>query len=148
MSELADVSDLFDGFHRLASVLWEEFGRAGAADEDAAGVPFDELVDQLEVDVFLPACARRLRERLGRDVDPDDVPRYLRLHTADGPVPGPGGRYHSHAFHPESLEGDVPNAVLPADLMPRDRASVRLVLDAEPEERLSAARRRTGLPVH
>lgn len=145
MSDTADVSDLFDGFHRLASVLWREFGQASAADEEAEGVPFDELVDQLEVDVFLPACARRLRELLGLNVDPDDVAAHIRLHAGDAPIPGAAGRYHSHAFHPESLEGDVPTAVLPADLMPRDRAGVRLVL--EREGRVSGSARRVGLPL-
>lgn len=146
MTDTTDVSELFDGFHRMVSVLWEEFGRESAADEEAEGVPFDEIVDQLEVDVFLPACARRLRERLQLSVDPDDVARYIRLHDTNGPVAGASGRYHSHAFHPESIEGDVPNAVLPADLLPRSRTDVRLVLHREREERVSGARR-SQLPV-
>lgn len=141
MGQDVDVSDLFDGFHRLVSELWESFGRESAADEEGAGVPFDEVVDQLEVDVFLPACARRLRERLGLEVEPEEVTRHVRLVGSDGPIPGAPGRYHSHAFHPESIEGDVTNAVLAADLMPRTRADVRLVLVLGEEGRAPRGRR-------
>lgn len=140
-----DVSDLFDAFHRVAALLWTEFGRAAAADEDEESVPFDEILDQLEVDVFLPACARRLREENGASVDPDDVASQLALFGSQGQLPGAAGRYHSHAFYPETLEGDVPNAVLAADLMPRLRSDVRLCLVSERPGRVSAPRR-TQLP--
>lgn len=140
-----DVSDLFDAFHRVAALLWHEFGRAAAGDEDEESVPFDELLDQLEVDVFLPACARRLREESGANVDPDDVAARLALFGREGQLAGAAGRYHSHAFYPETLEGDVPNAVLAADLMPRRRSDVRVCLVSERPERVSAPRR-TQLP--
>lgn len=143
-----DVTDLFDAFHRVVSLLWEEFGRASAADEDEESIPFDEIVDQLELDVFLPACGRRMRQELQLSVDPDEVSRYILLVGEDGkPLVGASGRYHSHAFHPETLEGDVPNAVLAADLMPRQRPGIRLVVQRDREERVSGSRR-SRLPVH
>src|SRR3990172_8992011 len=116
---MVDVTDTFDAFHRVVAALWREFGAelvAAADDDDAIG--FDDLVDQLEVDLFLPACARRLREATGENADPDDVARRIRLGTDGGEaLPGAAGRYHSHAFPPESVTGDVPAAILTGNLM-------------------------------
>lgn len=144
---MLDVTDIFDGFHKVVTVLWREFGgllNAGSA--EAEGVGFDELVDQLEIDLFLPACARRLLETTGEVVDPDEIAARIRLSAASGELlPGAGGRYHSHAFHPESSRDDVPNAVLTADLMTVRRAGVRLLVGPAAEWRRASSRR--DLPV-
>jgi hypothetical protein len=149
MTQGIDVSDLFDGFHRLAACLWQEFGRAAAAAPDEQGISFDDLVDQLEIDVFLPACARRAREELGLQLDADDIGAHIILVDASGTaVPGGAGRYHSHAFHPPGPEGDVPPHVLAANLLPRPRSDVTLLLVAEPPERRADRPRARGLPLH
>jgi hypothetical protein len=144
---MLDVTDTFDAFHRVVAVLWREFGAALALDEgdDCAG--FDELVDQLEIDLFLPVCAHRLRELTGEDLDPDEVPTRIRLVSESGEsLPGAAGYYHSHAFHPEALAADVPNAVLTVSLMSVPRAGIRLLLGPGAERRRSKLRRE--LPVH
>jgi len=127
---MVDVTDLFDAFHRVAAALWREFG-ASLAEAGEAEIGFDELVDQLEVDLFLPACARRLSEVTGEYVDPDYVAPRMRLADAAGaPFAGAAGVYHSHAFHPPGLEGDVPAAILTADLMTVPREGIRLLVGA------------------
>lgn len=147
MSEAGiDVSDLFDAFHRVAECLWREFGRDAAGDEES--VPYDELIDQLEMDVFLPACARRAREQLGLDVDADDIGAHILLVDASGrATPGGAGRYHSHAFHPRDLEGDVPAEILAGNLLPRTRAEVALLLVREPPAQAPSGPRPAQLPV-
>lgn len=143
-----DVSDLFDAFHRVASCVWQEFGRAATAAGDDAAVPFDELVDQLELDMFLPACARRARERLGIDIDPDEVGTHILLVEATGTAAdGGAGRYHSHAFHPLDLAGDVPADVLAGNLLPRPRRDVTLWLVRAPPARAPGRPRAAQLPV-
>ncbi|HSJ13455.1 MAG TPA: hypothetical protein VK939_03515 [Longimicrobiales bacterium] len=140
-----DVSDLFDAFHRVAACVWREFGRDADGDQD--GVSFDELIDQLEVDMFLPACARRARETLGIRVDPDEIGAHIALVDASGSaVSGGAGRYHSHAFHPLDPRGEVPDDVLAGNLLPRSRREVALLLLREPPARARTAGRRQ-LPV-
>jgi hypothetical protein len=147
MSEHVEVSDLFDAFHRVAAVVWLEFGRAAAAAQDEASVPFDELMDQLEVDMFLPACARRAREVLGLEIDADDVGAHILLADASGVVPqGSAGRYHSHAFHPLELDGPVPEEVLAGNLLTRPRRELRLLLVRTPPARERSSRH-SQLPV-
>ena len=99
------------------------------------------------MDLFLPSCARRLQQRTGRQLEPDDIAARIRLVDERGvQLPGSAGSYHSHAFHPESRSGDVPNAILTADLMVRDRAAVTLALVDDERGRERKARRE--LPVH
>lgn len=148
LPDALDVTDLFDGFHRVVAALWREFGSllsATAAEE--IGVGFDEVVDQLEVDLFLPACARQLLKMTGEVVDPDEIASRIRLGAESGEfLPGAGGQYHSHAFHPESPEADVPNAVLTASLMAIPRADVRLLIGPPVTRRRVGSRR--DLPLH
>jgi hypothetical protein len=148
---MVDVSDVFDGFYRVVATLWREFGDTFAApDRDEAAeeaLSFDELADQLEVDLFFPACARRLHAATGERLDPDDVAPRLRLVAETGePLPGPAGRYHSHAFHPPGPQNDVPCAVLAGNLMSVPRAGIRIQLDTGPQQRVRDSRRQ--LPVH
>ena len=104
-------------------------------------------MDQLEIDLFLPACALRLRQLEGARLEHDEVAARIRLMDEQGgALPGAAGRYHSHAFHPDAVQGDVPNAILAADLMVRDRASVTLALVEAARGR--AQRQRRDLPVH
>lgn len=148
MREHVDVSDLFDAFHRVATTVWLEFGRPAAATDDEASVPFDELMDQLEVDMFLPACARRAREALGIDIDADEIGAHILLADASGTVPpGSAGRYHSHAFHPLDLDGPVPEDVLAGNLLTRPRRELRLLLVRRPPARERATSRHGQLPV-
>lgn len=146
-----DITTLFDSFHRLAQTLWTEFGPALAPEmadeEDAEVISYDELLDQLEMDVFLLAVARSYRVATGVRLEPEDVAARIRLHGPDGPVPGVAGQYHSHAFHPESLSGDVPRAVLTADLMARELADFTLHVVQE-EPRRARSSRRGELPRH
>lgn len=146
---MVDVTDTFDAFHRLVSVLWREFGPAlSGSDPDEGGIGFDELVDQLELDVFLPACAHRLREATGEVAEPDELAaRILLVPEAGEAWPGPTGRYHSHAFHPESLASDVPNAVLTENLMSLERSGLRLQVGPPPAPGRRRGTRR-NLPVH
>ncbi|NJD65543.1 MAG: hypothetical protein FIB00_09910 [Chloroflexi bacterium] len=128
---MLDVTDTFDAFHRVAALLWREFGPVLAADEagDEGGVGYDELVDQLELDLFLPACARLWQRATGKAVDSDEIAARIRLVSPAGAArPGAAGRYHSHAFHPDAVAAEVPNAVLAADLMSVLRADIRLVI--------------------
>lgn len=144
---MLDVTDAFDAFHRVVAVLWREFGAALAlAEPDDDLASFDDLVDQLEVDLFLPTCARMMRQATGELVNPDEIAARIQLLSDNGePLPGAAGRYHSHAFHPDSLQGDVPNAILTANLMSLPRAGLRLQLGPAQERRAPSRR---NLPVH
>jgi hypothetical protein len=129
---LIDVSDLFDAFHDLATHVLLHFELRGSTVDAAEVEPgFDVLIDQLALDVFLPGCARRLYRLRGLRVDPDDVPRLLRLYDHElEPLHGSAGAYHSHAFVLYSHDDEhVPNEVLSGDLLPRARRDVRLFLD-------------------
>jgi hypothetical protein len=129
---LIDVSDLFDALHALANHVLARFELRDAEVEEAGFEPsFDVLIDQLELDAFLPACARRLYRLRGLRVDPDDVPPLLRLYDHElEPLHGAAGVYHSHAFVQYSPDDDhVPNEVLSGDLLPRSRNDVAIYLD-------------------
>jgi hypothetical protein len=129
---LIEVSDLYDAFHELANLVLRCFEFDGMDDEDSGFEPsFDVLIDQLELDVFLPGCGRRIWRVRGLRVEPDDVPRLIRLFDEDEtPLHGAAGQYHSHAFVQYSAEDDeVPNEVLSGDLLPRSRQNVRLFID-------------------
>jgi hypothetical protein len=140
---LIDVSDLYDAFHELANLVLRRFELLGAEAVDIDFEPgFDVLMDQLEIDVFLPACARRVWRLHGLRVDPDDVPRLIRLHDPDdSPLHGAAGSYHSHAFVLYAPDDDtVPNEVLSGDLLPRSRAEVRIFVDTALISRPRSAR--------
>jgi hypothetical protein len=140
---LIDVSDLYDAFHDLANLVLRRFELRGADDVDIEFEPgFDVLMDQLEIDVFLPACARRVWRLQGLRVEPDDVARLLRLHDADdASLHGAAGTYHSHAFVLYAPDDDsVPNEVLSGDLLPRSRAEVRIFVDTSLISRPRSAR--------
>lgn len=145
---MLDLTDTFCAFHRVVAVLWREFGPVLAeapGTEDMAS--FDELVDQLELDLFLPACARRLQRATGEVADPDEIAARIRLVRESGePLTGAGAQYHSHAFHPGSLQDDVPIAVLAANLMSLPLPGIRLVLGEVEGQPRPALRR--DLPVH
>ena len=144
---MLDVTDTFDAFHRVVTTLWREFGIALAADTSDDSASFDDLVDQLELDLFLPVCARRLRNLTGESVEPEGIAARLRLIDETGePLPGAAGQYHSHAFHPDGPEADVPNAILTAALMSLPRSGLRLQLGPPPEPRRFSSR--LMLPVH
>ena len=140
---LVEVTDLYDAFHEMANLVLREFEFIGADDEDSAFEPgFDVLIDQLELDVFLPGCARRIWRLRGLRIEADDVPRLVRLYDHDEePLHGAAGQYHSHAFVQYSPDDDrVPNEVLSGDLLPRSRADVRLFADTRLIDRPRASR--------
>jgi hypothetical protein len=140
---LIEVSDLYDAFHEMANLVLREFELVGDDDQDAAFEPgFDVLIDQLELDVFLPGCARRIWRLRGLRVEPDDVPRLIRLYDHDeDPLHGAAGQYHSHAFVRYSPDdARVPNEVLSGDLLPRARDDVRLFADTRLISRPRASR--------
>jgi hypothetical protein len=140
---LIEVSDLFDAFHALATHVLLNFEMRGElADEAEVEPTFDVLVDQLELDVFLPGCARRLFRLRGLRVEPDDVPRLLRLYDHEmQPLHGAAGTYHSHAFLLYANDDErVPNEVLSGDLLPRSRHDVRIVLDTRLVDRPRSTR--------
>lgn len=120
-----NVSDLYDGLHGMAAIAVGVFGLGPDSEP-----PADEFLDQLEVDLFLPACARRIELLARRSVEPDDVAGMIRLREADGSFrPGAAGRYHSHGF--EADDADLRNQVLAGNLLPRARAEVELVVEVE-----------------
>lgn len=129
---LIDVSDMYDAFHVLATHVLTGFELNGEGSDDAGFDPgFDVLIDQLELDVFLPACSRRLHRLRGLRVEPDEITRMLRLYDRElEPLHGAAGAYHSHAFLLYS-PGDsaVPNEVLSGDLLPRSRNDVSIFID-------------------
>jgi hypothetical protein len=124
-----DVSDIFDAFHEMASLALARFELRDSDADDPAGEPtFEDIVDQLELDLFLPACAHRLWRLHGVRMDPDEVGSFIHLHDHEGQLlHGAAGLFHSHAFAMYT-ESDVPNEVLSGDLLPRSRDSVRLIL--------------------
>jgi hypothetical protein len=120
---LVNVSDLYDALHDIATIVFSRFGLGDGTDPAP-----DELLDQLELDLFLPACARRASMVLRRELDPEDVSGLIRLRERDGSIrPGAAGRYHSHGFQITD-DGDIPNSILAANLMPRARQDVELVI--------------------
>jgi hypothetical protein len=142
---LVDVSDLYDAFHEIALLLLARFEFQGVDPDDPAGEPtFEDVTDQLEVDLFLPACARRLWRQHGIHVDPDAIGSLIRLYDAGGEaLHGAAGAFHSHAFIIYAAEDDhVPNEVLSGDLLPRSRQDVRLIVHGGE----SGGGRRPGAP--
>jgi hypothetical protein len=140
---LIEVSDLYDAFHEMANLVLRNFELDGFDEEDTGFEPgFDVLIDQIELDLFLPACARRVWRLRGLRVEPDDVPRMVRLFdTEEEPLHGAAGQYHSHAFVQYSPDDDeVPNEVLSGDLLPRSRGDVRLFIDTRHINRPRASR--------
>ncbi|HEX6693942.1 MAG TPA: hypothetical protein VF035_04475 [Longimicrobiales bacterium] len=119
---MIDVSDLYDAFHAIAQSIWRDFGFA--VDDES----WDDIIDALEMDLFLASCAQRIMNATSESLDPDEIPARIRLVLDDGKVlAGAGGQYHSHAFYPEE-SGIVPNAIMTENLMSRARAGVRLVI--------------------
>jgi hypothetical protein len=117
-----DVSDLYDAFHACAVILHGKLG-FGMHTEPS----FEEIVDQLELEVFLTAIAIRLANIAG-DVDPDDIPPLLRVREKSGEIrSGAAGTYHSHGFEPDE-DGHVANRITPGNLVSRDRSEVDLVV--------------------
>ena len=129
-----EVTDLYDAFHQLADLVWTRFHfRRHRADEPEVGPPFGELVDQIQVDLFFPACARRVVAETGLELDPDAVGEAIVLTDPDGrPLDGDAARYHAHGFDlGEPYEERIENLVVSADLNARERASVRLFVDLD-----------------
>ena len=117
-----DVSDLYDAFHACAVMMHETFG-FGAHTQPS----FEEIVDQLELEVFLTAIAIRVMNIAG-EIDPDDIPPLLRVREKSGEVrSGAAGAYHSHGFEPDD-DGRVANRIIPGNLVARDRSDVDLVI--------------------
>jgi hypothetical protein len=120
---IVNVSDLYDGLHEMAVLAANLFG----LDEETEPT-IGDFMDQLEIELFLPACARRATMIARQDVDPDDVAGMIRLREIDGSIrPGAAGRYHGHAFD-SGAGGEVSNQVLAANLMPRGRQDVELIV--------------------
>jgi hypothetical protein len=121
-----DVSDLYDAFHAIAQSIWRDFG--AAVDDES----WDDIIDGLEMDLFLTACAHRFNGETGGSAEPEEMPAQIRLVNAAGEVqPGGGGQYHSHAFYPDPETGDVPNAVMTGSLLSRSRTDVALVISPQ-----------------
>ncbi len=120
---MIDVSDLYDAFHGIAASIWRDFGTT--VDDES----WDDIIDSLEHDLFLAACAQRIAANTEEGLEPDEVPARIRLMTPNGEeVPGSPGQYHSHAFYPDDETGEVPNAVMTGNLMSRFRSDVTLVI--------------------
>jgi hypothetical protein len=127
-----DVSDLYDSFHAIAASIWRDFG-ASVDDES-----WDDIIDSLEHDLFLAACAHRAAGGMVVEaeddegdvggLDPDEMPARIRLMMDGKDIPGASGQYHSHAFYPDPETGDVPNAVMTGNLLARLRPEITLVI--------------------
>jgi hypothetical protein len=123
---IVNVSDLYDGFHQVAELATGLFGLG--ADTDP---PLEEFLDQLELDLFLPACARRAAMVARRDLDPDEVADLIRLRERDGSIrPGAAGRFHSHGFDSPGADGET-NMVIAGNLLARSRSEVELIVVVE-----------------
>jgi hypothetical protein len=145
-----DVTELYDAFHAVAELIWRRFGflQAGVKEHPMLEPAYDEIIDQLEVDLFLPACARHAYHERGVLLDPEDVPDVIVLRdAADTALVGAAARYHSHAFHPAPGATEVPNEVLAGNLMPRRRDDVRLLLDPAGARQDPVGQRRPDLRV-
>lgn len=155
MSELGspaplDVTELYDAFHAVADLIWARFGfeRAVGNEHPMLEPAYDEIIDQLEVDLFLPACARHAYHERGVLIDPEDVPGLIFLRDAHGTeLVGAAARYHSHAFHPITGSATVPNEILAGNLMPRQRREVVLLLDPAAAREDPGGKRRPDLRV-
>ena len=127
-----EVTDIFDAFHEVAQTMWARCEFRGGSEGPAAAIRplYDELLDQLERDLFWAACARRLAKRIDRAVSPDEIPALLRLHDPRGfPISGPAGEYQTHAFdHATPEDETVLNEVIPGTMAPQPRAEVRIFL--------------------
>jgi hypothetical protein len=124
MATIVNISDLYDGFHQIAALAAGLFGLGSETDP-----PFEEFLDQLELDLFLPACARRARMLSRRSINPEEVADMIRLRESDGTIrPGAAGRYHSHGFDMADDHGDTANQVVAVNLLPRHRSEVELVM--------------------
>lgn len=146
---MIDVTDLYDSFHSIASSIWRDFG-ASVDDES-----WDDIIDALEHDLFLAACAHRagggVRTESESEDDegdvsgpaPDEMPARIRLMVDGKDIPGASGQYHSHAFYPDPETGHVPNAVMTGNLLARSRPEVTLVLV---DQKGSSRSRRPLLP--
>ena len=119
---MIDVSDLYDSFHAIAASIWRDFGTS--VDDES----WDDIIDSLEHDLFLAACAHRAQSALQEELEPDEVPARIRLMANGAEIVGAGGQYHSHAFYPDPDTGAVENAVMTGNLMSRLRSDVTLVL--------------------
>ena len=117
-----DVTDLFVAFHNIAQSIWRDFGFA--VDDES----WDDIIDALEMDLFLSACVHRLLSATSEALEPDEVPQRIRLIKDGAEVVGGGGQYHSHAFYPDPDTNDVPCAVMTGNLMSRSLPDVRLVI--------------------
>ena len=134
---MIDVSDLYDAFHGIAQSIWRDFGFA--VDDES----WDDIIDALEMDLFLAGCAQRIMNATSEPLEPDEIPARIRLVLDDGKVlAGAGGQYHSHAFYPEE-SGTVPNAIMTENLMSRARAGVKLIIAPQGAQ---ARRRGAQLP--
>jgi hypothetical protein len=126
---LVNVSDLYDAFHEIIDIARARFGLNDETEPSLA-----ELADQLEVDLFLPACARRSAMIARREIESEEVGAMIRLRDVDGSIrPGAAGRFHSHGFDDVDARGAVPNTVLAANLMPRPRDEVELIIMIDQE---------------
>jgi hypothetical protein len=119
-----NVSDLYDAFHQMLALARSRFGINDETDPSLA-----DFADQIEVDLFLPACARRTALIARRDIEPEEAGALIRLREHDGSTrAGAAGRYHSHGFDEVDEHGDVRNVVVAANLMRRPRSEVDLVI--------------------
>lgn len=119
-----NVSDLYDAFHDMMTLARSRFGMNDETEPSLA-----DFADQLEVDLFLPACARRAAMIARRDIDHNDIADLIHLREADGTIrPGAAGRYQSHGFDEVDENGVVPNDILAGNMLRRDRAEVELVI--------------------
>jgi len=127
-----EVTDLYDAFHELAAQLWRrfEFQGRGSGIPGQIGPRFDELVDQLETDLFFAACARRVWAQTEVKLNPAAVRALIRVCDQDrNPRPGASGQYHGHGFDwGTPRDASVENRVVAGDLEGTRRSDVRLVV--------------------
>jgi hypothetical protein len=131
-----EVTDLYDAFHELAALLWRrfEFQGRGAGNPGQIGPRFDEIIDELEEDLFLAACARRVWARSEHKFQPEDIKPLLKVCDMSGDVrSGEAGKYHWHGFDwGTARDPEVENLVIAGDLIgtPRSQARLFVFLDS------------------
>ena len=95
------MTDIFRSFYEVAKLMWERFECVGRPVGHPGLIPphVGDVIESLEFDLFRPACARRVWNRTGKSLTPDQVSEAMQVCDLDGnPREGLAGRYQMNGF--------------------------------------------------